>query len=250
MPEVNLSDIPELMPGAHSSTNPAQRVEFEERCRELYAERMEEQHAGTPAPETGATVSELEAMFPNLDSALVQVLVADAATPQQALETLLALASAASDEFLGPPLPSKDIGLQDLEAFPSLVDADGWQVSSQQMFERGLEDDLGSAWCDRAKAGASMPLPRQVARVPATLNVKKRSAKQGKVSNLVLDTELPETEYEVRHRLRKQRLSNRARFHTTRETPSIPVDVASTVSAVTCDEEQSVCAENDAPEDM
>merc|ERR1719213_553298 len=97
-------------------------------------------------------------MFPALDSALVHALAADAGTPQQAMETLLALAEAVA-EPAKVLQPEAELSLQDMDAFPSLMDADGWQVSSQHMFDR-TSDDLGSAWRDRAKAVASQPAPQ------------------------------------------------------------------------------------------
>merc|ERR1712046_169346 len=48
------------------------------------------------------------------------------------METLLAL-NAAAAEPSRPTSPAKDLGLQDADAFPCLVDADGWQITSQQL---------------------------------------------------------------------------------------------------------------------
>merc|ERR1712046_28697 len=97
----------------------------------------------------------------------------------------------------------------DTDAFPSLVDADGWEVASQRLFDRSLEEDLGSAWCDRAKAVATLPSPP-----PATGkgngNIKKRTARQDVGNNL--EASQPETEYELRQRLGQQRIRNRLRF--------------------------------------
>lgn len=41
-PQINLSDVPETLPGARPSASSAQREAFEERCRRLYREEVEE----------------------------------------------------------------------------------------------------------------------------------------------------------------------------------------------------------------
>jgi len=157
-----------------------------------------------------ANVDALEAMFPNLDSALVRVLASDAASPQLAMETLLALTFAIAEPLAAARLP-KDIGLEDIDAFPSLVDADGWQVAGQQQLRRSSEEDLGSAWCDRARAIASTPAQRPAVRMAATLATsKKRVSEQDEP--IGLEVPQPESEYEYRQRLGKQRVQNRAQF--------------------------------------
>merc|ERR1719446_1988097 len=184
-------------------------MEFELRCRELdEAELQDKGTEGISVPAFHATTEQLESMFPSLDAALVRALLADASTPQQAMETLLAL-SAATAEPATAPLPPRNVGLDDVDAFPSLVDADGWQVTSQQLFDRNPEADLGSAWCDRARAIASKPAPCPVAKT-ANATQKKRADKRDEGASLEMVH--PETDYELRHRLGKQRVSNRARF--------------------------------------
>lgn len=216
---VNLSDIPELMPGAMSSANPAQRVEFESRCIRLHQEEMKAQRmnlqstsfAGLSATSGAiANVDALEAMFPNLDSALVRVLASDAASPQVAMETLLALVAAIAEPLAAAPLP-KDIGLEDIDAFPSLVDADGWQVAGQQQLGPSPDEDLGSAWCDRAKAIASTPAQRPAVRLAATVATSKKLVSKQNES-IGFEMPQPETDYEYRQRLGKQRVQNRAQF--------------------------------------
>jgi len=210
LPQVNLSDIPELLPGAQPSATPATRAYFEERCQKLYADDVEAKVASQisgVAPHI--TVDELEAMFPSLDPALVQSLASDAPTPRLAMETLLAITAAVAEPVV-PSLPPKELGLESTDAFPSLVDADGWQVASQYMFERDADEDLGSAWSDRAKAIANKPAP-QPAIAPASVSaLRRRSSKKDEVSQPNL-AQL-ETDYEFRQRLGKQRVQNRARF--------------------------------------
>lgn len=241
LPEVNLFDIPELMPGAHSSATPAERMDFEQRCLQLHEVGMEPRHAGvTAATAADVTVDELEAMFPTLDPPLVRMLADDAGTPQQALETLLKLVAASAEPALPSP-PPRDLGLEDTDAFPSLVDADGWQVVSQQLFDRNLEEDLGSAWRDRAKEIANKPAPHQLARTVVT--AKKRASKQDKVSDFEMVQ--PETEYEMRHRRGKQRMQNRARFQPPRKAAAMPGDADSQLSEASGEEAEAQGAQND-----
>merc|ERR1712216_245687 len=96
MGEVNLFDIPELMPRAR-------RLDFENRCRQLCEEETELNCEDLPSVSyAGATptfrcADDLEAMFPNLEAELVQMLVADAPTPQAAMETLLKLSASMAE---------------------------------------------------------------------------------------------------------------------------------------------------------
>jgi len=210
LPQVNLFDIPELMRGARPSATSAARTDFEQRCHLLHAadaQSLPENRGDVPAGAPGSiTTDDLEAMFPTMDSTLVRALALDAGAPQRALETLLALAASAA-EPTKEPLPPRDLGVENTSSFPSLVDADGWEVPSKQLFDRDLEKDLGSAWCDRAKAAASKPSPQPVTRVSAVQ--KKRISKQREVSSLEATLE---SDYEFRHRLGEQRIQNRTRF--------------------------------------
>lgn len=242
-PHVNLFDIPELMPGARSSATPAARMEFEQRCIQLYVDEAEEQRAcAAPVTATHVTVQELEAIFPALDPALVRVLAADAGTPQQAMETLLMLAAAAA-EPVRPHLPETELGLQDMDAFPSLMDADGWQVPSQHLFDRSTEEDLGSAWSDRAKAIASKPAP-----LPATSmkvvggGVKKRASKQELSGSP--DAPQSETEYEFRQRLGRQRIQNRTRFPGSRRGSALATAAECRLSEASQEDDESLSAED------
>lgn len=210
LPEVNLFDIPELMRGARPSATSAARTDFEQRCHLLHAadaQSLSENRGDVPAEApVSITTDDLEAMFPTIDPALVMALAADAGGPQRAIETLLALTTAAA-EPTEEPLAPRDLGVANTNCFPSLVDADGWEVPSKQLFDRDIEKDLGSAWCDRAKAAASKPSPQPVTRVSTVQ--KKRINKQREVSSLEATLE---SDYEFRHRLGKQRIQNRTRF--------------------------------------
>lgn len=224
LPHVNCFDLPELMPGAQASATPAQRENFEQRCRELYAVGMEDQiGSGAVRATFQATVKDLEDMFPCLDPALICALIADAGSTVQAMETLLALAASAA-EAEASPLPPKEIGLDDIDSFPSLVDADGWQLPSQMLFERNPEADLGSVWCDRAKVVALMPAPAARSHHSTVSKFSRMAATHQHDPSLDEHTGsealLPETEHDVRRRRGEQRIHNRTRFHNNRRISS------------------------------
>jgi len=206
-PLVNCSDIPELLPGAQSNANPAQREEFEQRCHQLYKDELEYQHqvhqegaivhidAGV-----GVTSSGMVAMFPSIDPTLVRTLVEEARTPQDAIETLLELSGVVGQRAATPP--PLDLGVEDMQHFPSLVDADGWQVVSQHQLERDPDENLGSAWRDPTKA--AIPLPAPVAAPSSawgTAAATKRRERKEKESDITENTAAqPETDYDFRRR--------------------------------------------------
>jgi len=218
-PLVNCSDLPELLPGAQSNANPAHREEFEQRCRQLYKDELEHQHQvhqGSAIAHieavVGVTSSDMVAMFPNIDPTLVRTLVEEARTPLDAIETLLELSGVVGQRAATPP--PLDLGVEDMQTFPSLLDADGWQVVSQHQIERDPDENLGSAWRDRAKA--AIPLPAPVA-VPSsawgTAAAAKRRERKEKESDIIENTATqPETDYDLRHRKGQQHARNRAQF--------------------------------------
>jgi hypothetical protein len=187
-PEVNLSDIPELMPGAQPSANPARRGQFEQCCIRLHADEVEEHtnelwHSRTAAG-VGVTYKELEEMFPSLDTALIHTLLAEAPSPKHAIETLLALSASAAEPVTdageapaAPPrnLPRWDLGVEDHNKFPSLVDADGWQIPSR--LPQADEENLGDAWRDRARAAADKPAPKRTPQ-PAVVPQRRRQGRR------------------------------------------------------------------------
>eukprot|EP00928_Gymnodinium_smaydae_P036757 TRINITY_DN2564_c0_g1_i4.p1 TRINITY_DN2564_c0_g1~~TRINITY_DN2564_c0_g1_i4.p1 ORF type:complete len:220 (+),score=52.21 TRINITY_DN2564_c0_g1_i4:102-761(+) len=185
-PHVNLSDIPELMPGAQPSANPAQREHFEQRCIKLHAEEVEEKQAVAAENQAAAGAgpasagSGLESMFPNLDPALIRAICSDSPSQQGAIETLLALSAAAAEPHNGtiekaavPTLPPLNVGLEDHDKFPSLVDSKGWQVGCERQFDfaermaGGKDEELGSAWRDHAQTAGEIPAPQKKAWGPA-----------------------------------------------------------------------------------
>jgi len=218
-PSVNVSDMPELMPGANPKATPAQRVEFEQRCLKLHRDAVHEESGAAwenaAAAGAGATVSDFEAMFPALDPSLVRALIAEAPTSQLAIETLLALAAATAEPVAGSEglprartPPPWNLGMEDLNKFPSLVDADGWQITSRRQIERDAEEDLGSVWRDRAKAAADKPGPK--AAPPLVPTVKRRSRHKGFYSGG--EPQQTETDYDFRKRIGQKRAQNRVQY--------------------------------------
>jgi hypothetical protein len=214
-PMVNVSDLPELLPGAQYNANPAQREEFEQQCRLLYKEELEHKyqfeqrdppaHIGT---DVVVTRGDMVAMFPSIDPVLVRILAEEARTPQDAIETLLELSGVGYQRATTPP--PLHLGVEDMEKFPSLVDADGWQVVSQRELERDTEENLGSAWRDRAKAAIPLPAPAAVSSSVWGTVVAKRRERKEQESDATEDTTV--TDYDVRHRKGQQRAQNRVHY--------------------------------------
>lgn len=223
-PHVNLFDMPELLPGAGSSANPAKREAFEQRCRQLHRDSMEEAEERTPATKpssaSATTLADLEVMFPTLDADLIRAICADVAAPQLAVDTLLVLAASSNDNGgeRAPTPPPLKLGFEDHNKFPSLIDAEGWQVAATKDFERDPEEELGSGWRDRAKAAADIPAPRVERPLPAAWGAEARRRRQkdgeaeGYKKDEGVDPVLPETDYESRHRLGQARAKNRALY--------------------------------------
>merc|ERR1740138_2047403 len=120
-------------------------------------------------------------MFPSLDPDLVRVLASEGPSPQHAMETLLA----------------------HVAAFPSLTDSEGWQVMSQTQFEKDPDEELGSAWRDRAKAVASKPGPSSANTSAVVGSTSKRRSSKDKEEGYTAEV-LPETDYDFRQRRGQQ----------------------------------------------
>mmetsp|Transcript_68687 Transcript_68687/g.123782 ORF Transcript_68687/g.123782 Transcript_68687/m.123782 type:complete len:280 (+) Transcript_68687:94-933(+) len=222
-PDVNLFDMPEMLPGARSNANPAQKDQLDQRCRQVHEDNVQEECEAAEeevrsASGSQVTFAELEAWFPTLDAELVQALCRDAPTPQHAIETLLALSAATADaagagsEGVAPRAttpPPRNFGAEDNEQFPSLVDKNGWQVGNQRLFERDPEEELGSAWRDCAKAAKDMPSPKAT-QPSIAWGGRRRKGKKADDSNLELQE--PMTDYEYRHSAGERREQNRAQY--------------------------------------
>eukprot|EP00929_Paragymnodinium_shiwhaense_P052878 TRINITY_DN26478_c0_g1_i1.p1 TRINITY_DN26478_c0_g1~~TRINITY_DN26478_c0_g1_i1.p1 ORF type:complete len:275 (+),score=83.54 TRINITY_DN26478_c0_g1_i1:129-953(+) len=223
-PYVNLTDIPELLPGAQPSANPAQREEFEQRCIKLHREAEMEEREATVTTQVAAggavTVSDLEAMFPMLDAALINCIFADSRSPQAAIDTLLALSADLNEPVDGAARPRakspppRDLGVEDHEKFPSLTDGSGWQVASSKLFERDPDEELGSVWRDRAKDAAPLAAPKASLANTAWGKPRKKKENDEAANGGYIDDDkpLPETDYEFRHRVGQQRAKKRLQY--------------------------------------
>lgn len=228
-PRVNLADMPEIMPGAQPGANPAQRVDFEQRCRKLHDEAVREERAAAAmcaaASDEASLASSLEAMFPLLDASLVRALAAEAPTQERAVETLLALSAAMSapgdgqaDRATTPP--PRLLGVEDHNKFPSLSAAPAPRHAPSAMAaadavpegeEAAATEDLGSAWRDRAKAAADLPGPCPVARAGATMAPARRRKEGGTKAEAPVEAQQYMTDYEFRRRAGQRRALHRAR---------------------------------------
>lgn len=222
--DLNVFDIPEMLPGARPGANPAQREQFEKRSCMLHHEDVEEYTQKVTQTRAAAGIGitstkELEAMFPMLDAALVRSIRAESPSAQHALDTLLALAAcsaepvsgAAVGETAGPPkeLPKWDVGLEDHNKFPSLIDADGWQCVSGTKLQTG-EEDSGSAWRDRASAAKDKPAPKAKAEAVAWGPKKKQGREKAEEDDP--EQVQPYTDYECRHRAGERRAKQRVQY--------------------------------------
>lgn len=212
---LNCFDIPEMLPGARPSANPAQRHEFERRSKWLHLEEEIEstQEVLVRQAAAGATIAcnELAEMFPMFHPDLVGALRAEAPSAQQAIETLLALSASAAEpanlrasvcnvgEVSGADAPSRDVGIQDHSRFPSLMHHSGQQAET---------GELGTAWRDRANAAKDKPAPRRCSR-PLLMGSKKPGPKKEEVGSAVLQ---PLSDYESRHLAGEQRRKHRSHF--------------------------------------
>merc|ERR1740121_25618 len=128
---------------------------------------------------------------------------------------------------------SWEINLQDHDKFPTLLDADGWQVGTQRLPSAGHQHVMAESpageecgtWSDRAKAASSLlePPPRrrhEPMKRLATTRVRAHVAGvlpanfcfRGLASaDTQEEPRLPPTDYEVKHHVGQQRARTRRR---------------------------------------
>jgi uncharacterized protein (DUF4415 family) len=208
-PKVNLSDLPELLPVAG----------FGSRCNSLCLDELVEHCAEVckKAPSSGITSRDLVTMFPNLDAELIHALRAEDSSVERTMNTLLALSASISEPVNGltakansreaQKLPVRDLGVEDYNEFPALLDADGWQ-----MLRMGLqadEEELGSVWRDRAKAAVD----KQTEQSSKAAMACAPQRKQGKAKDDE-DTEQLQTltDYECRRQRGERRAKHRVQY--------------------------------------
>lgn len=156
-------------------------------------------------------------MFPAIDPALVRSLYAEAPTSEFVVESLLALsAELATPHLVETPSvamlsPPRNLGVEDHEKFPGLVNSGGSQVLSQRQLEQNWED-LGSAWCDRARAAKDITAPQaapSARALEAAAGVNQASRRQSRTT--VSGPQPLMTDYELRQRDGQLRAQRRAR---------------------------------------
>jgi len=227
-PQVNVSDIPEMMLGAQPGTSAVDRERFQQMCRQLHCDDDLERQQGILTAQVTSlstmTRTEVEAMFPTLDPALVRSIYAEAPSPQAGIDTLLALGASmrepvtnsADEAHAAAKEPARDIGVEDESKFPSLTDADGWQIVGLARLEQDLMGNLGDDWAEKAKIGASAPCPAPGFR--ASLGAWGRPTRQKQKEDQKEDAEhhQPPTDYEYRHIVGQQRAQRHAKYGRTR----------------------------------
>jgi hypothetical protein len=159
-----------------------------------------------------------EALFPSIDPALVQTIVAESVTWEEALGVLLTL----SDDNVKCEQRQRSIAknpVTDNTGFPPLLDADGWEVVREAVLDAEEEDDR--MWCEVAKGDASNAQSVRGARLWETLARPSVPVHKGLLlGNATLElgeqVEL-ETEHDCRQRRGMERRLNQAK-HSRRPT--------------------------------
>jgi len=215
--QLNFFDIPEMMPGAQPGANPAERERFEQRCRELHQECEQEEReiaAERRAASGAGRETEIQAMFPTLDADLIRGILADASSPQVAIDTLLALVTAVNDVGIPegqPPVatpPPRDLGVNSEEYFPSLLDSSGWQVPGRAQLDANESCDTPE-YAARAKTGVSAPEPPRAPRAPQGAWGKPRREKKAEE---YAEPEYQPTDYDMRHSAGQKRVQRQTLF--------------------------------------
>lgn len=234
-PDLNFYDVPEMLPGARPGAGPVEHAFFLRRCDALRAAEEEEFHANADeaAIESVLTHQQLEAMFPLLDADLVSSIYTEASSPEVGLNMLLALAGSLGEPAAEamPPPPPVDLGVGDENAFPSLTDADGWQVVGRAQLEREPDAVLGNKWADCAKAAAMVPDRAPAPRKPLGAWGRPQKEKEEETKHVKdandADQECALSEYDQRHMAGERRIRHRAQFgrghgHSQNATETVP----------------------------
>jgi len=145
---VNTSDIPEAAVASQRGAKKTKQV-FSKWNLDLGAEEDDSFDAvEVDQPERPT----LEALFPSFEPTLVQAIVAETATWEDALDVLLALTDDSVQREQQQRSIAKDAVI-DSVGFPPLLDADGWEVVREAALD--MEDD-GRMWCEVAKEASKV----------------------------------------------------------------------------------------------
>jgi hypothetical protein len=216
---VNLSDMPELMRGAQPGATASSRKAFKSRSVQLYQDGVSDSGQILRVGQSACVgppldVSDAVAMFPALDAGLVKSIFFEAQTPGKAVDTLLTLSRniaelVSADVSSGTP---RTLGVDDHDLFPLLVDADGWQVANIKEPVRHANGD-GSAWRDRAKAAASVPVPPiKSARETTLKHPRSRPQAPKCIVDGVVNDDSQDNEYDWRQNAGVKRMQSRRKY--------------------------------------
>jgi hypothetical protein len=175
-------------------------VDIDEDCDSFYAMKFDQ-------PEH----PQFEALFPSMDPVLVQAIVAESVTLEEALGVLLSLA----DDSVKCEQRQRSIAkdpVTDNAGFPPLLDADGWQVVREAVLD--VQDD-GRVWCEVVQGDACTAQSRSGARLwdaPARPSVLVHKGTFEKVMQEEGDQVEFETEHDCRQRRGIERRFNQAKY--------------------------------------
>jgi len=235
-PSLNISDVPEMMPGAQPSANSVARERFEQRCVSLWKDAKEDNRQASEARavcrnhDIMERHAQLEKIFPNLDTELIWSMCQEAQSVQDAVDTLLALSASMSAEAAdlssaetadqvdgaassatksARPATQHVTNQEDAGAWPALVGSDGWEVVNYHALQQ-QEQDLGSAWCKTAKDAVPLPAPTPTASMAVQPRRKQKEPPGATPAmEFIGEDELP-TDYQVRHMRGQMRATKRA----------------------------------------
>lgn len=225
-PSLNTYDVPEMMLGAQPSANSVERERFNQRCVTLWKEdNRRASEAGEVLKHNNAMerYSQLQTIFPDLDSELIWNICYDTRNIQEAVDALLALSASMSadvgilvstdtevDANASTETVPVDLAAQQLTesanvaapadgsgAWPALVDSDGWEVVSYRSLQQ-QEQDLGSAWCKTAKDAAHLPAPKPSRSTAAHPKQKHKESNGAMEAMDCIDENGLPTDYELR----------------------------------------------------
>lgn len=206
---VNTLDVPEVFLGSQVRAERRQHGNFKQRCMALQSEECDDGN-DSPVASSSQALTDLSDIFPGVDASLIQSVVAESSTHQQAVETLLVLSSEHSDSPADEwtHVAARDPG-EDFRAFPALTDADGWEV---YMPEQIRTDEV--AWSDVVKSAATCSHPQRVLRRPKSeaLTISLEPPSEIDVVEPDIDGEL---EYAMSQSRGKHRVLNRVKHQAT-----------------------------------
>jgi len=167
-PSLNSWDVPEAMPGAQPGASTVERAEFERRCKNVWRENQQWEHANEvqknqennldECQDEGA-VSELMMAFPGIDESVIrEVYLSHNSNATKAAESLIVLGGQPLIQIRKKTEPPK---IESADMFPSLINPDGWEVVPHNWAEPEKNSAVPSRR-ERAVANASVPAPKPV----------------------------------------------------------------------------------------